>query len=267
MFVLNKSEDAKMDFTKVLNLIREVGEYQLENFEKAHIIETKSNVHDLVTEVDKESERRINEFLEREYPDHSVLGEEGTDRVGSSEYKWIVDPLDGTVNYAHGFPIFAISLALEKNGEFVFGAIYVPKLNEMYRAEKGKGAYLNDRKIQVSDCESLNEALVATGFPYVRSGPYDNIHYFNHMYRITRGIRRPGSAAFDLACVAAGRIDGFWEFNLKPWDAAAGMGIIREAGGKVIDLTSEERGTALTAGNSGICDEIYSELKKVNEML
>lgn len=256
-----------MDFNKVLNLIKEVGEYQLENFEKAHIIETKSNAHDLVTEVDKESEKMINEFLEKEYPDHSVLGEEGTDRVGDSEYRWIVDPLDGTVNYAHGFPIFSISIGLEKRGEFVFGAIYVPKLNEMYRAEKKKGAYLNDRRICVSDCQSLNEALVATGFPYVRSGPYDNIRYFNHMYPITRGIRRPGSAAFDLACVAAGRIDGFWEFNLKPWDAAAGIGIIKEAGGKVIDLSSKERGTSLVAGNPILCDELYLELQKVNDSL
>lgn len=256
-----------MDFLKVLDFIKEVGEYQLENFEKAHIIETKSNPNDLVTEVDKESERRLTEFIEANFPEHSIIGEEGTSKIKNSPYKWIVDPLDGTVNYAHGFPIFSISVALEKNDEFVFGAVYVPKLAEMFRAEKGKGAYLNDRKIKVSDCPSLSQALVATGFPSKKSGPYDNIHYFNHMYPITRGIRRPGSAAFDLVCIAAGRMDGFWEFSLKPWDVAAGVGIIEEAGGKVIDLSSEERGSTVIAGNSHISDEIYKELKKVNNLL
>ena len=256
-----------MDFLKILDFIKEIGKYQLDNFEKVHVIETKSNANDLVTEVDKESERRITEFIEENYPDHSIIGEEGTSKIKNSPYKWIVDPLDGTVNYAHGFPIFSISIALEKDDDFIFGAIYVPKLDEMFRAEKGKGAYLNDRKIKVSDCPELKQALVATGFPSQKSGPYDNIHYFNHMYRITRGLRRPGSAAFDLACVAAGRFDGFWEFNLKPWDIAAGVGIIAEAGGKVIDLSSKERGSTVVAGNSHISDEIYAELQKVNNLL
>ncbi len=256
-----------MDFLKMLDFIKEIGKYQLDNFEKVHVIETKSNANDLVTEVDKESERRITEFIEENYPDHSIIGEEGTSKIKNSPYKWVVDPLDGTVNYAHGFPIFSISVALEKDDDFIFGAIYVPKLDEMFRAEKGKGAYLNDYKIKVSDCPELSQALVATGFPSKKSGPYDNIHYFNHMYPITRGLRRPGSAAFDLACVAAGRIDGFWEFNLKPWDVAAGVGIIAEAGGRVIDLSSKERGTTIIAGNPNISDEIYMELKKVNDLL
>lgn len=255
------------DYIKVLDFIRKIGEFQLENFEELHVIETKANINDLVTEIDKESERRITEFIEENFPEHSILAEEGTEKEKSSEYKWIIDPLDGTVNYAHGFPIFAISMALQKNGEFLFGAIFAPKLDELFWAEKGKGAYLNQRRIHVSDCDSLDKALLATGFPYVRNGPYDNLQFFNHFYQITRGLRRPGSAAFDLACVAAGRLDGFWEFNLKPWDVAAAVGIVAEAGGKIIDLSSEEAGTAVVAGNEEMTALIYEELQKVKKSL
>ena len=252
---------------KVLDFIKEIGDFQLENFEKIHVIETKSSIHDLVTDIDKESERRITEFLEEVFPEHSILAEEGTRKDKQSEYMWIIDPLDGTVNYAHGFPIFAISMALHKNDEFVFGAVYLPKLDELFWAEKGKGAYLNQRRIHVSDCESLEKALLATGFPYVRSGPYDNLQFFDHFYHITRGLRRPGSAAFDMACVAAGSVVGFWEFNLKPWDVAAAAGIIIEAGGKVLDLSSEEAGTAVVAGNEKMVSQIYAELRKVKPSL
>ena len=250
------------EYKKVLDFIKELGAYQLEHFETGHTIETKTNIHDLVTEVDTESERRIVEFIEANYPDHAILGEEGTDKKTQSQYQWIVDPLDGTVNYAHGFPIFAISMALEKNGEFVFGAIYAPKLQELYYAQAGRGAFLNDKPIGISQCQTLEEALLGTGFAYVRGGKYDNLQYFNHFYPISRGIRRPGSAAFDLACVAAGRLDGFWEFHLKPWDVAAGKGIIREAGGMIIDLSSEETGSSLVAGNKKMSSLIYAELKK-----
>ena len=246
----------------LLEMIRSVGAYQLERFEQAHVVETKSNIHDLVTDVDRESEAKIVRFLEERYPGHSILGEEGTQDDRKSDFLWVVDPLDGTVNYAHGFPIFAISVALQFKGKPVLGAIYAPKLNEMFWAIKGMGAFLNDRKIHVSPCERLEEALVGTGFAYVRDGRFDNLKYFNHFYRITRGIRRPGSAALDLACVAAGRLDGFWEFNLQPWDVAAGILLIEEAGGTIIDLSSLEAGSALIAGNEVMVKNIFRELKK-----
>lgn len=264
---------SKEEYRAILDLIKEVGDYQKDNLNKEHIIESKSNKNDLVTEVDKESERRIREFLLKNFPNDSILGEEGTNHQGTSDYTWIVDPLDGTVNYAHGFPIFAISVGLEKgrqglqSGDFVFGAIHVPMLNETFWAEKGRGAWLNGRQLKVTDCQSLDQALLATGFAYIRSGPYDNINYFNHMYKITRGIRRPGAAAFDLACVAAGRLDGFWEFNLSPWDVSAGKGIIEEAGGRVIDLSAADRGSSLVAGNAQLANKIYNELKIVNKSL
>ena len=264
---------SKEEYRALLAMVQELGVYQKENLNKAHTIESKSSDYDLVTEVDKESERRIRNFLLKNFPKDSILGEEGTNHEASSGYTWIVDPLDGTVNYAHGFPIFAISIGLEKGreglkrGDFVFGLIHIPVLDETFWAEKGKGTWLNGKKISVTDCQDLDQALLATGFAYVREGPYDNIPFFNHMYKITRGIRRAGAAAFDLACVAAGRFDGFWEFNLSPWDVSAGMGIIEEAGGKIVNLSASDRGSSLIAGSKILSDKIYNELKKVNENL
>ncbi|HEY9785939.1 MAG TPA: inositol monophosphatase family protein [Candidatus Obscuribacterales bacterium] len=195
----------------------------------------------IVTDVDKASERKIIEILKSEFPDDEMLAEEGgltkgTPRNGAKR-RWLIDPLDGTTNFAHTYPFFAVSIGLEENGERVLGVIYNPLSDELFWAEKGEGAWLNDEKVSVSDTPSLKTSLLATGFPPdTRKAPRSNMSQFKTLTDMCHGVRRDGSAALDLAFVAAGRIDGFWEMKLAPWDVAAGSLIVEEAGGRVTDL-------------------------------
>jgi myo-inositol-1(or 4)-monophosphatase len=198
---------------------------------------------DLVTEADVASENLIIEQIRSYYPQHAILAEESGETVlvggKRSEWKWVIDPLDGTTNYAHGYPCFCVSIALEHNGVVEIGVIYDPVRDEMFAAERGSGATLNGRRIRVSEVEELKDAMLCTGFPYnVRERP-DFTRDFTNFTMAAQAVRRDGSAAIDLAYVACGRFDGFWEDGLSPWDIAAGMVLIEEARGKVTNFDNE----------------------------
>lgn len=199
--------------------------------------------NDFVTEVDKAAEAAIIEVLQEAYPDYGILAEESghtPGRNGDSEYQWIIDPLDGTTNFIHGFPQYAISIALTKGNQVEQALVFDPNRNELFSASKGGGAFLNERRIRVSGRIRLQEALIGTGFPYrVFDHAETYMAIFKELSRKTAGLRRPGAASLDLAYVAAGRLDGFWEFGLAPWDMAAGSLLISEAGGLVSDLGGE----------------------------
>ena len=203
-------------------------------------IEHKGEV-DLVTEADQAAEAAIVTLLRRHCPEHDILAEEGDYDRKQREFCWIIDPLDGTTNYAHGFPWFAVSIALEKNGEVIVGAVYNPCNGEMFTAEIGKGAWLNDKLLSVSTTTSLDQSLLATGFPYDRKqSQANNYDHFVHFQQSAQACRRPGAASLDLACTAAGRFDGYWEMKLKPWDVAAGQLLVSEAGGSLSDFTGSD---------------------------
>ncbi|MBI5286745.1 MAG: inositol monophosphatase [Deltaproteobacteria bacterium] len=215
------------------------GQILKQNLGKAHRIEFKGEV-DIVTDMDRQAERLIIDTLKEAFPSHGILTEEMDEVESSSNYRWVIDPLDGTTNYAHGFPIFCVSIALEERGDVVLGVIYNPMLDELFIAEKGKGATLNDNRIQVSETSELTRSLLATGFPYdIRTSPDNNLENFANFAVRAQAIRRAGSAALDLAYVACGRFDGFWELKLKPWDVAAGGLMIKEAGGLVTDFIGD----------------------------
>lgn len=191
---------------------------------------------DLVTEADIAAEKLIIERVNSHYPQHSILAEESGETVSvgrASDWKWIIDPLDGTTNYAHGYPCFCVSIAVEFAGALEIGVVYDPIKNEMFAAERGRGATLNDRTIRVSDVEDLNRAMLCTGFPYNVRERDDFAREFAKFTMVAQAVRRDGSAALDLAYVACGRFDGFWEDGLNPWDMAAGVLLIEEAGGRV----------------------------------
>lgn len=255
-----------IDLNEAINLVKEwayrAGEAQKDNYEKKDLkISTKSSKIDLVTEIDDLSEKIILEGIKKEYPDHDILSEESDFKKTDSDYLWIIDPLDGTTNYAQGLPIFAVSIALEFRGEIVLGVVYNPILDEMFSAVEGKGAYLNDEKIKIGNKDKLIESVIATGFAYDRASSEDsNIGNLSRILPKVRGIRRMGAAAYDLASVACGRLDGYWEFNLSVWDVAAGILLIREAGGKVIDIEGGEN-VSVIAGNENIIKLINDEIK------
>ena len=216
-------------------IAREAGALVMEYFHQRVKIEYKGEV-DLVTVADRKSEALILERIRRRWPAHDILGEEGGLHDQGSDYRWYVDPLDGTTNFAHGFPVFCISLALEYKGRRVAGVIYDPTRDELFAAEQGSGAYLNQQRIKVSKTSNLAECLVATGFPSHKRHNNPNIFFYHQITLRTHGVRRAGSAALDLCCVACGRFDAFWEFNLNPWDTAAGVLLVEEAGGRVSDF-------------------------------
>src|SRR5438270_56364 len=195
-------------------------------------IEYKGEV-DLVTEADRQAEALIVGQLRQHFPGHSIMGEEGTRSETGSDYRWYVDPLDGTTNFAHGYPVFCVSLALEKNGRLIAGVIYDPTRKEMFAAEQAAGRRLNGERVRVSATGELAESLLGTGFPSHKRHQNPNIHFYHQLSLRSHGVRRAGSAALDLANVCCGRYDGFWEFNLNPWDTAAGVVLVQEAGGKV----------------------------------
>ena len=201
-------------------------------------VQTKSP-NDFVTEVDRAAEAAIIDVLRDAFPHHGILAEE-SGQTGEGEYQWIIDPLDGTTNFIHGFPQYAISIALARNGVLEQAVVFDPTRNELFTASKGAGAYLNERRIRVSKRIRLSESLIGTGFPFRE---FDHVDAYLAMFRDltqrTAGIRRPGAAALDLAYVACGRLDGFWEMGLQPWDMAAGVLLIQEAGGLVSDLAGD----------------------------
>ena len=215
---------------------KESGLIQREWLGKEKRVELKGEIN-LVTEVDRICERKIIEIIEEAFPEHNILTEETPMPEGSSPYRWIIDPLDGTTNYTHGYPFFCTSIALELEGKVILGAIYDPLLDELFTAQQGQGAFLNGERITVSTTERLTEALLCTGFPYdLRESPINNLDHFNSFIMKARAIRRDGSAALDLCYVAMGRFDGFWELKLNPWDVAAGKLLVEEAGGMVTDF-------------------------------
>ena len=214
---------------------REAGSVLLEKFGRKIKISKKGDI-DLVTEADLASEKLIIERIRSHYPKHSILAEESGEAIisgGENTWKWIVDPLDGTTNFAHGYPCFCVTLALEHDGEIVVGVTFDPTRNELFAAEKGKGATLNNKPIHVSKTEKLSESLIITGFPYDFKQREDFAKHLTEFLLKSRGVRRDGSAAIDMAYVACGRFDGFWEEGLHAWDVAAGVLLIEEAGGRV----------------------------------
>lgn len=217
-------------------MAREAGVLLMDYFRQHVKIEYKGDV-DLVTVADRKSEALILERIRKQFPTHDVMGEEGTRIETGSDYKWYVDPLDGTTNFAHGYPVFCVSLAVERRGQRIAGVIYDPTRDEMFAAELGSGARLNGEAIHVSATANLGECLIATGFPSQKRHKNPNIYFYHQLTLRTHGVRRAGSAALDLCNVASGRFDAFWEFNLNPWDTAAGVLIAEEAGGKVTDFS------------------------------
>ena len=241
-----------------IEIAREAGALLSRYFERRVGYELKG-VNDLVTEADRASESLVIDRLKSKFPSHSVVGEETGLHDGSSEYRWYVDPLDGTTNFAHGFPVYNVTLALAKDDEVIAGVILDPTRDELFSVEKGGGAFLNQHRIHVSKAAALKESLTATGFPGRRPTPNFNLHFMHQVAMQTQGVRRPGAAALDLAYVACGRIDAFWEFGLNPWDMAAGTLLVAEAGGKVTDMhgqTFRLKGEHVLADNALIHDEI-----------
>jgi len=216
---------------------KKAGTFLRESKDKELKIERKSSSIDLVTQIDTEAEKIIVDNIRKKYPDHTILGEEGGESSTASAFRWIIDPLDGTVNFTHGLPIYCVSIGVEHNGAMIAGVVYDPNNDELYTAERGKGAYLNGNRIYVSDTGKLIESVLITGFPYdIHENPDHAIERFIDFLTQAQAIRRLGSAAIDLCYVAAGRADGFWEVFLKPWDIAAGILLVEEAGGKVTDF-------------------------------
>ena len=240
-----------------VDIAREAGGLLANLFEKRIGFELKGD-YDLVTAADRASEKLIVERLRSHFPTHSIMAEEGGGHESGGEFRWYVDPLDGTTNFAHGYPMFNVTLALERGGELIAGVIYEPVRQEMFTAELGGGAYVNNRRIHVSKVERLADSLLITGFPSYKRHLSVNVHFFHQAAMATHGVRRSGSAAIDLAYVAAGRADGFWEFGLKPWDMAAGILLVEEAGGQCSDMVGAPRsvsGPHLVATNRSIHDE------------
>ena len=219
---------------------KEAAKIQLEYMNIELDIQTKASEFDLVTQADKLAEEKIIEVISSAYPEHSFLAEESGSATKDSEYLWVIDPIDGTVNYAHRFPQFCCSIGLYFKGEPLLGVVLDPCRNELFTVEKGHGAFLNGKKISVSKIDALTKALLATGFPALKGDLLQrNLEYFKLFLGKCQAIRRPGSAALDLCYVACGRIDGFWELGLSPWDTAAGALMVQEAGGVVTNLDNE----------------------------
>jgi myo-inositol-1(or 4)-monophosphatase len=250
-----------------MEIAREAGTLLMEFFHRRVKIEYKGDA-DLVTEADRRSEALIRKRLQEKWPEHDILGEENGLVDTGSEYRWYVDPLDGTTNFAHSFPVFCVSMALEHKGQRIAAVIYDPTRDEMFTAEKGGGAKLNGQRIQISNTKTLAESLVATGFPSHKRHKNPNIYFYHQITLQTHGVRRAGSAALDLCCVACGRFDGFWEFNLNPWDTAAGVLIVEEAGGRVTNFSGgsfniDSRQTV--ASNGLIHDALLHEFQQIFE--
>jgi myo-inositol-1(or 4)-monophosphatase len=253
-------------FATAIEAVIRAGDVQMAAVGQDLHVEKKGAI-DLVTAIDREIEREFRALIAARFPDHVVLGEEfeaAGDRETASRYCWVFDPVDGTTNYAHGLPIFCSSLALEIDGVPMVGAVYDPSRRELFTAERGQGAWLNGAPLRVSRASSLIDALLCTGFPYsVQQDPSTLVGLFSDFLTVSRAVRRLGSAAIDLCYVAAGRLDGFWEQKLNPWDTAAGALIVEEAGGRVTGLAGEpyrSRDGHIVASNGRIHDEMVSTI-------
>jgi myo-inositol-1(or 4)-monophosphatase len=249
----------------IIHISKEAGEIVRQGFKKNLKIEYKSNESDLVTDIDKASEKLISDFVKKKYPSHGIFAEEGGQIRNGSDYVWVIDPLDGTVNFAHGLPIFSISIGLQKDGKTIAGVVYDVIQDILYSAESGGGAYANDIKINVSDNSNIAHSILVTGFPYnIHQNPYNALEKFVSFTRKARGIRRLGSAAIDFCYVARGVFDGFWEVYLNPWDICAGKIIVEEAGGIVTNFNGEEIGIdskQILASNKKIHNDMVEILK------
>lgn len=245
---------------------KEAGAFLRSRLHEQHAVRYKGEIN-IVTDEDRLSEELLIARIRDRFPGHDILTEESEGIQQGSEYRWIIDPLDGTTNYAHGYPVFCVSIALEKSGVVVLGVIFNPMLNELFVAEKSRGAFLNRKRIFVSDTAELSRSLLATGFPYdIRRTPYNNLGYFIGMATRAQAIRRAGSAALDLAYVAAGRFDGFWELKLNPWDTAAGWLLLEEAGGAVSTIAGKPyhfSSSDIVASNGRLHGEILSVLRSI----
>jgi myo-inositol-1(or 4)-monophosphatase len=241
-----------------IEIAREAGKILCAEFERPRQISYKGEV-DLVTEADKRSEQAIVRRLTELFPEHSVAAEEGTGSEKASEFRWHVDPLDGTTNFAHGYPCFCVSIALAQRDEPIAGVVHNPFHNELFAAARGQGATLNSKPIRVSNVETLSTSLLCTGFPVQNRQLSPNLAFYGDFTMRSHGVRRDGAAALDLAYVAAGRFDGFWEFGLKKWDTAAGALLVAEAGGRVSDFLGARYqlgGPVILATNGRIHEEM-----------
>jgi len=253
-----------------IDAARAAGELLQAEFRAAHRVACKGQTSNLVTEMDERAEELIVGRLASAFPDDTILAEERGAAPGRSGRRWIVDPLDGTTNYAHGLPVFSVSIALEVDRRIALGVAYDPSLDELYVAERGHGATVNDERLAVSTATSLDASLLATGFPYnIRETPDTNLKEYAAFALRCRGVRRLGSAVLDLAWVAAGRFDGFWELRLGPWDVAAASLFVEEAGGRVTNLVGaavDLDAPAVVASNGRIHDEMLAVLREVRRV-
>ncbi len=252
-----------------ISIARRAGSLLQDCFTKKHRVDYKGEI-DIVTEADRMSEQLLITEIHKQFPEHGILSEETAEIERPSRYRWVIDPLDGTTNYAHGFPVFCVSIALEKDGHIITGVIYNPVSEELFFAGKGQGAFLNGSPLSVSGIGEVAKSLLATGFPYdIRKDPNNNIGYFSEMALKAQAIRRAGSAALDLAYTAAGRFDGFWELKLHPWDTAAGWLLVSEAGGVVTDITGDGYrldAPTILASNGKIHDRLIRILNGVKPL-
>jgi myo-inositol-1(or 4)-monophosphatase len=251
-----------------IEVAREAGRLLLDRFRTGFIVSHKGTVN-LVTEVDLAAEELIVSRLRKAFPDHSIIAEENHSKTEGGEYNWIIDPLDGTTNYAHGFPVFSVSIGLEIAGELAFGVVCDPTRDELFTAMRGGGAFCNGVPLQVSRTESLVASLLSTGFPYdIQTSSLNNLDNYCAFAVRTQGVRRCGSAALDLSYVAAGRFDGFWELKLNPWDCAAGYLLVSEAGGMVTNFRGEPAsiyGREVAASNGRIHQQMLAVLEAVDK--
>jgi myo-inositol-1(or 4)-monophosphatase len=250
-----------------VEIAQEAGKILVEEMSKPLELRYKGDEVDLVTQADKRSEQAIVARLTKYFPDHGIAAEEGTGRKSASEFQWHVDPLDGTTNFAHGYPCFCVSIALAQGGTLLVAVVFNPVSNELFAAARGEGATRNGKKIHVSKIATISTSLLCTGFPVHNRKASANLQYYGDFTQLSHGVRRDGSAALDLASVAAGRFDGFWEFGLQKWDTAAGVLLIEEAGGKVSDFAGNPYqlgGPEILATNGLIHEEMRNVAQKIS---
>lgn len=258
---MNQQLNLEQTLEYVMDWAREVGALHLSYFRGNNLdIRTKSNVYDVVTRADKEAEAFLIREIGSRFPEHAILGEESGTHTGSADYRWVIDPLDGTNNFSQGLPVFTVSIGLQYKEETLLGVVYAPYFDELYTAVKGKGAFLNAKPIHVSVKKDLEHSVLGTGFPYDKDvNPDNNAANLAAILPHLRGIRRMGSAAYDLCCTAAGWLDGYWELALSPWDMCAGALIVEEAGG-CIETFRENRGISIIAGNADMVRKIREKI-------
>jgi len=255
-----------------VDVAKKAGSLLKEGFGTSFEIQAKDGRHDLVTEYDKKSEKLIIDEISKAFPSHSFLAEESGTSGEKGDIQWIIDPLDGTVNFAHGIPFFSVSIAAYDHKEVVLGVVYAPMLGELFVAKKGHGAYLNGKKLSVTKTKELQKCIVATGFPYnIQENPFHCIDQFTHIAKLGIPIRRMGSAAIDLSYIAAGRFDAFWEVVLNPWDFAAGLLLVTEAGGHITNLEGQpidvEQRSSIVATNEVLKPIVLKHLSNYQDLI